>query len=155
MRAVADVTRGIVRAEIEIEAPPDVVFGALTEPEQLASWWGGELYRTYDWKMDLRPGGTWSAEAESPRGRSQVGGEILEVDPPSSLTLTWKASWDGFALTTIRYRLDAIPTGTRVTVVHDGFAGRPESCEGHAQGWDNVLGWLAAHVARGESAAQR
>ncbi|UJR82372.1 SRPBCC family protein [Sandaracinus amylolyticus] len=148
MRSIADVTTGTVRAVVEIDAPPADVFAALTEPEQLALWWGGDLYRTYDWQMDLRPGGAWSVKTEGRQGHSEVRGEILEVDPPHALTLTWQASWDGFARTTIRYRLDAVSSGTRVTVVHDGFAGRPEQCENHAQGWDLVLGWLAAHAAR-------
>ena len=147
MRAVADVTRGIIRATVDIAAPPERVFAALTEPEQLAAWWGGELYRTYDWQMELRPGAAWSARASGRDGESTVGGEILEVDPPRRLVLTWEASWDAFQRTVIHYSVDPIATGTRVTVVHDGFAGRPESCENHTQGWHLVLGWLAGHAA--------
>ena len=51
-------------AEIEIAAPPDIVFDALTTPADLAAWWGAEgVYRTHDWKLDLRPGGEWSCLA--------------------------------------------------------------------------------------------
>jgi hypothetical protein len=43
-----------------------------------------------------------------------------------------------------------------VTLRHDGFAGRAESCSGHGQGWERVLGWLTkfvepAKAANGES----
>ncbi|MDQ3031064.1 MAG: hypothetical protein M3Y87_01500 [Myxococcota bacterium] len=55
MRAIADVPSGVVRAEIAIEGEPDGVWGALTDPEQLAAWWGGDQYRTFDWTIDLRP----------------------------------------------------------------------------------------------------
>lgn len=147
MRAVADVTRGIVRAQVDIGAPPALVFEALTEPAQLAAWWGGDQYRTENWQMELRPGARWRCDARSPRGDSEVGGEILEVDPPRRLVLSWEASWDAFQRTVITYTLAATDTGTRVTVVHTGFEGRPESCEGHAQGWHLVLGWLGAFVA--------
>jgi len=30
-----------------------------------------------------------------------------------------------------------------VTLWHKGFFGRPESCQGHTEGWERVLGWLA------------
>jgi uncharacterized protein YndB with AHSA1/START domain len=65
------------------------------------------------------------------------------------LVQTWKADWDGGHVTTIRYQLDPIPGGTRVTVRHDGFAGRAESCAGHARGWERVLGWLTGHFRAG------
>lgn len=151
MRAVADVTRGVVRATVDIEAPPAAVFDALTQPDQLASWWGGDRYRTYDWQMDLRVGGAWSVKADAPDGLQTVYGEILELEPPHHLTYTWHASWDGHARTVVRFELAAMASGTRVTVVHDGFAGRPEACEGHAAGWDLVLGWLTDHAAGGPS----
>jgi len=48
--------------------------------------------------------------------------------------------------TTVSYLLEPIDGGTRVTVRHSGFTGRPESCDGHAEGWQRVLGWLAAHL---------
>lgn len=58
MSALSDFSAGTIHASIEIEAPPDVVWDALTEPAQLMSWWGSsELYRTFDWQVDLRPGG--------------------------------------------------------------------------------------------------
>ena len=148
MRAVADVTRGVVRAQIDIEAPIELVYESLTEPAQLMSWWGGGEYETYDWKIDLRPGGAWSVSTRGGGGPQSVRGEYLEVEPPTRLVLTWLASWDGFARTVIEYTLSRTATGTRVTVVHDGFAGRPEACEGHAAGWHSVLGWLAAHAER-------
>jgi uncharacterized protein YciI len=75
-----------------------------------------------------------------------VGGEILEVDPPKRFVHTWKAAWDGNQVTTVAYQLDPIPEGTRVTLRHEGFAGRPASCEGHTQGWERVLGWLTSHL---------
>ena len=40
-----------------------------------------------------------------------------------------------------------IEGGTRLTMRHDGFGDRVESCAGHAEGWERVLGWLADFVA--------
>ena len=56
-RAIADAGEGIVLARVEIAAPPERVFRALTTDE-LTKWWGSaELYRTTKFVIDLRPGG--------------------------------------------------------------------------------------------------
>ena len=45
-------------AEIFIAAPPERVFEALTDPKQMAQWWGEkELYKVSESKIDLRVGG--------------------------------------------------------------------------------------------------
>jgi len=141
---VADVATRVVHGHIVIRAPRERVFAALTDPRQLASWWGSEeTYRTSDWVVDLRPGGAWSCQAEGARGRSTVRGAYRVVEPPSALELTWEPSWEGFATTTIRYELDVVPEGTRVRIRHWGFA-TSDACEDHARGWTRVFGWLAA-----------
>jgi uncharacterized protein YndB with AHSA1/START domain len=149
--SVADVSTGTIHAQIDIDAPAAEVFEALTDPAQLASWWGSpDSYRTFDWKLDLRVGGAWSCQAENPHTgqRSTVVGEYLELDPPRRLAYTWLPSWDNVVATTVRIELDESAGRTRVRVVHTGFEGRAQSCQGHAAGWIRVLGWLAAGLAR-------
>jgi uncharacterized protein YndB with AHSA1/START domain len=145
-RAIADLTSGTILAVVEIAATPERVFRALTTDE-VASWWGSpELYQVTDWSADLRVGGAWRSGGRGKDGHSfQVTGEYLEIDPPKKLVHTWKAEWDGGETTIVRYQLDAIPGGTRVTLRHDGFGERAQSCQGHADGWERVLGWLTKH----------
>jgi hypothetical protein len=38
--------------------------------------------------------------------------------------------------------------GTKVTVRHEGFVGRPESWGTHAEGWELVLNWLEQYLNR-------
>jgi uncharacterized protein YndB with AHSA1/START domain len=148
-RAVADVAEGTIFAAVDIGAPVERVFAALTVPGEIVKWWGSpDTYRTTEWVADLRPGGRWRAAGQSVDGKPfSVEGEFLEVDPPRRLVQTWKPDWDGGHVTTITYRLDPIEGGTRLTMRHEGFAGRAESCEGHSEGWQRVLGWLSAHAA--------
>jgi|ERR1700730_11254333 len=48
--------------EIFIAAPPERVFQAITDPNQMPLWWGQQgVYRITEWKADLRPGGKWSS----------------------------------------------------------------------------------------------
>jgi len=57
------------------------------------------------------------------------------------LVQTWKPGWlEGQGITTLAYRLEAIPKGTRLVVRHEGFAGHPEACRSHGDGWLRLLG---------------
>jgi uncharacterized protein YndB with AHSA1/START domain len=154
VRAVADVDQGRILASVEIAAPADRVFRALASQE-ITEWWGSpELYRTTGWTGDLRPGGHWRADGVGADGHAfSVEGEFVEVDPPRKLVQTWRAAWDGGHETTITYRLEAIEGGTRLTLRHDGFAERADSCRGHAEGWERVLGWLTKYAGSRETAA--
>lgn len=151
-RAVADLTGGSILASVEIAAPPDRVFRALASAE-LTEWWGSaDTYRTTKWVGELRVGGAWRTEGVSADGTAfSVGGEFLEVDPPRKLVQTWHAAWDGGERTVITYLLDPIDGGTRLTLRHEGFGERKQSCEDHARGWERVLGWLARHAERSEN----
>lgn len=147
MTAVADSALGVVRAVMEVAASPEKVFSALTDPKQLEKWWGSDdMYRTFDWVSDLRPGGVRTCQARSPKGGelSTVKGEYVVVDPPKLLEFTWLASWEpGSTPTKVRVELDPVPAGTRVTVVHSGFGGDEQKRQGgYAEGWTRVLDWL-------------
>jgi uncharacterized protein YndB with AHSA1/START domain len=145
-RAVADVTGGLILASVEIAAPIERVFRALTS-EEITRWWGSpELYRTTGYTADLRPGGRWRAVGVGADGKEfSVDGEFREVDPPRKVVQTWRYAWDGGGETMLTYRLETIEGGTRVTVRHEGFGDRVESCRSHEQGWERVLGWLQTH----------
>ncbi len=41
------------------DAPRDVVFRAVTDPELIASWWGPRRYTTRVDRMEVEPGGLW------------------------------------------------------------------------------------------------
>jgi uncharacterized protein YndB with AHSA1/START domain len=146
-RAVADLSQGLILASVEIEAPPERVFAAFSTAE-LTEWWGSpDTYRVTRFEMDLRPGGRWRSDGIGADGKPfSVGGEILEVDAPRLLVQTWNPDWDPGPATTIRYQVDPIPGGSRVTVRHEGFVGRAASCDGHAQGWERVLDWLQSYL---------
>lgn len=147
-RSIADVAQGAILARIEIAAPPERVFRALTT-EELSKWWGSaEMYRVTAFEIDLRVGGGWRSDGVGADGTPfHVGGKVLELEPPRKLVQTWEPSWDAEAPpTTVSYLLDPIETGTRVTVRHTGFGTRTAACESHASGWERVLSWLVSHV---------
>jgi uncharacterized protein YndB with AHSA1/START domain len=148
-RSIADLAGGTILAEIEIAAPPERVFRALTQADEIVRWWGSpEVYQTESWSADLRPGGAWRAGGRAADGTPfSVTGVFKEVAPPSRLVQTWRADWDEGPETVLSYQLEATSNGTRLTLRHDGFGDNARSCQEHAQGWDAVLGWLARHLA--------
>ena len=146
-RAIADLDSGLILATVEIATSPDRVFKALCS-EEITEWWGSDdTYHVTRWSAELTVGGAWKSVGKGADGHEfEVGGEFLEIDPPHKLVQTWKAGWDNLSPTTISYRLQAIEGGTRVTIAHSGFAGRPEACRDHSNGWEKVFGWLAGHL---------
>jgi uncharacterized protein YndB with AHSA1/START domain len=147
INVTADTTKGIINGTADINASPERIFRALTTEEQ-SEWWGQGEYRTHDYVIDLRPGGRWSCKATSPKGdTSTVGGEYITIDPPKVLEYTWEPSWDNFAKSRVRIELEPRGSGTRLTLVHDGFEGREQMTENHKIGWTRVLGWLSGYVA--------
>ncbi len=159
-----------ILAEVFIAAPPERVFQAITDPEQLPKWWGQQgVYRVTESKADLRLGGKWSSAGVGTDGKAfHVEGEYLEIDPPRLLVYTWSPSWAVQLNTIVRWELEARPvhglqhrgpqkmgTGTMVRIRHSGFAGNPEAAQGHTQGWIRVLGWMLSFVEDGETVDTR
>ena len=85
-RLLADRARPAVRLERHLPDPPAVVWRALTEREQLRSWFPCDV---------IVSGGRWEAGAEItfpfPPDVMDVTltGEVLEVDEPTVLAFSW------------------------------------------------------------------
>ncbi|HKV40570.1 MAG TPA: SRPBCC domain-containing protein [Blastocatellia bacterium] len=147
--AKSEIVGDTIHAEVEIAAPPEKVFRALTEPGQLVKWWGSEsVYVTTYWEMDLKPGGRWRSvgKAVANGEEFQVEGEVLEVDPPRVLSYSWNPTFAKIQTTVVRYALEATSTGTKVSVTHSGFADKVQEMHAHSQGWIRVLDWLGSYL---------
>jgi uncharacterized protein YndB with AHSA1/START domain len=143
-------------SEIYIAAPPERIFQALVEPQQVLQWWGqAGIYRCTQFEADLRPGGKWrSAGDGGDGGQFAVVGEYLEVDSPRLLVYSWVASWTGAVKTTVRWELERTNNGTLVRIRHSGLAAHPEVAQSY-RGWPRMLGWLRAFIEKGETVAMR
>jgi uncharacterized protein YndB with AHSA1/START domain len=142
---------GTVVAWADIPVPPERLYRTLVTAE-VERWWGSEeTYWMREWNAELRVGGRWRVlicfAGADPLPAS---GEFLEFDAPGRIVQTRRYEWDqpllGRRETKVTYELSSHRGGTRLTVIHEGFAGLPEAAAQHAQGWDRVLGWLQAYA---------
>lgn len=148
VRALADLAAGTIVATVDICASRERVFRALTSAE-VTLWWGhAGSHQTIAWSADLKVGGRWRADVRRADGSTSfVSGIYTLIQRPSRLEFSWIPAWDGSPATTVSYKLEEQDGGTRLTVIHAGFAGLPETCRtGHAQGWARVLRWLRDYV---------
>jgi len=119
-----------VRLERHMADPPAIVWRALTEREQLRSWFPSDV---------LVDGGQWviGAAITFPFPPEVVDmtltGEVLEVDEPNLLAFTWGAE-------TLRFELSPHDDGTRLVLIDELPA---TAVARNAAGWDACLDRLA------------
>ena len=79
-----------VRMTRLFDAPPDLVFEVMTQPEHIRQWWGclGDGYSVPVCEVDLRVGGKWKFVNRHPQGEATFYGEYLEIDRPHRVVST-------------------------------------------------------------------
>ncbi|MBR8641027.1 SRPBCC domain-containing protein [Streptomyces tuirus] len=78
-----------LRRELDDLCP--VVFHKLTDPRELARWWGPDGFSTPSVEIDLRPGGAYRIAMQPPEGELfYLVGEYIDVDPPVGLSYTFR-----------------------------------------------------------------
>jgi uncharacterized protein YndB with AHSA1/START domain len=82
--------RAVVRFRRFVNAPPDLVFDAWTQPEHLRRWWGPRSYALVVCEVDLRIGGSYRLTQQAPDGQEHTfRGRYIELERPRSLCRTF------------------------------------------------------------------
>jgi len=95
-----------VTREIELDAPPDEVWRALTDADELEQWFANEV------ELEPEVGGEGVFRWDDGDERHAV---VEEVEPERRFAFTWDDS-------RVVIELEEIPTGTRVVVVESPAA---------------------------------
>ena len=119
------------------DAPAEQVFGMLTEPKELAQWWGPHGFTTPEIQIDMRVGGRFRFTMQPPDGEAfHLSGQFVEIQPPTRLGFTFR--WDEPAPddreTVVDLSLDFLDGRTTVTLTQSEFATK-ERLELHRSGW--------------------
>ena len=129
----------VLELECVVQAPPSRVFALLTEPVELAKWWGPRGFTTPEIDLDLNSGGPYRLTMQPPEGDLfHLAGEFLEIDPPKRLvyTFNWEPPDPDDRETVVRLSLEAVGDATKVSLWQGTFAteGRLEL---HRDGWSD------------------
>ncbi len=163
-RAPLDVITSVAAKELVVErtfaAPPERVFDAFTDPQQLTQWWWPRGFSCPSAEVDLRVGGTYRIAMQWPddfpveaRFSHSLTGEYYEVDRPRRLVMSGRAVSDErgelFA-TLIELTFEPCEAGTRLLMRQSYFEPLPppEAFAGAPQGWSEQLDKLASLLAR-------
>jgi uncharacterized protein YndB with AHSA1/START domain len=156
-QVVADLEKGLILAEVTLEASPERVYQTLSDAAEIPNWWGEDnVYHMRDWIADLKKGGLYTVNVVLPDGTTRpASGEFLAVQAPNRFSHTRRYDWDhptlGRNTTIITYMIAPKAGGSTLTVRHEGFAGFPEAATEHAGGWERVLIWLAIYLNPGKT----
>ena len=96
MTAIIDVSavdRPVIIITRDFDAPRELVWKAITDPRQVAVWYGGPGFTNPVCEMDLRPGGAWHHVMQAPNGtRYTIDSVFEEIVAPERLT--WRTIKD-------------------------------------------------------------
>ena len=126
-----------ISMEFDLQHRPEKVWRALTEPALLADW----LLPVVG--FDLVPGAAFTFSTQpQPDWDGIVSCRILEIEAKRKLSYGWRVA--GMALdTVVTFTLTATESGTRLSLLHSGFA--PEqrrNLNGARYGWKMMGGKL-------------
>jgi uncharacterized protein YndB with AHSA1/START domain len=132
-------------AEVEIDAPQNDVWIALTDPEMIQKYMFGSVVET-DWK----PGSSivWKGEWNGKPFEDK--GEVLEVQPPTHLKLTHFSPMSGADDSpenyhTLEYELSEQNGSTLLRLTQDGNSTEQEA-KHSKQNWESMLNLLKGVV---------
>jgi len=137
-----------------IAARPSIVFDALTIADGIASWWGPHALPVVHAEIDARVGGGYRVHFRTLDGRDhQAVGEILEIDPPTRLIMTYRYTLGGEPIedgrvSLIQIDLAPVDGGVDLTFNHTGLA-NAESVVSHTNGWTGALDKLVQNFGAG------
>jgi uncharacterized protein YndB with AHSA1/START domain len=147
-----------VEREILIEAPPEVVWGVVTEPDQISRWFSDAA------EVEPLAGATgaliWRAGGRAGNNEfdATVAIRVVSAEPYRRFCFRWNypegAEPDERNSALVEFILTEEPGGTRLRVIESGIdavthddEGKAKYLESHAQGWVKHLGELLEYMA--------
>ena len=138
---------------IEINAPPERVWRALTTPAELSAWFKVKV------DGDIVAGKEiWMTAQHAQHAGVRFSVRFVELTPPKRFVWQWHPGavdpnfdYSKEPRTTVTFTLEPSGKGTRLTVSETGFdqitlSRRAKAYSDNSQGWPEVLVWIKKHV---------
>jgi uncharacterized protein YndB with AHSA1/START domain len=129
-----------------IRTTPDELWDALIKPEFTRAYWC-ETWQDSEWK----PGSPWRIMI--PDGRVADSGEVLEVDRPRRLVLSWRNEFtemkaEGYSRAT--FELELAGSSVKLTVTHEMEREGTKFIASVSKGWPHILSSLKTMLETGK-----
>ena len=142
----AELTLEITRL---LPAAAPIVFGAFSDSNRLAEWWGPRGFTVPSLEFDPRVGATYRIEMKPPEGEIfHLTGEFVEIDPPTRLAFSfvWDPPDPDDQETLVALSFRDLGGSTEVSLTQGPF--RTEARRAlHRDGWTDSLDKLERLVA--------
>jgi uncharacterized protein YndB with AHSA1/START domain len=132
-----------------IQTTAEKLWDALLKPEFTRLYWRGVVQES-EWKK----GSSW--QLKFPDGRTADAGEVLEIDPPKRLVVSWRNEFkpelkeEGYSRCT--FTLEPLPGGAmKLTVTHEIDRDRSKFIEAVSNGWPGILSSLKTLLETGKA----
>jgi uncharacterized protein YndB with AHSA1/START domain len=138
---------------IEIRAPPERVWQALTSSAELSAWFQVTI------EGEIAPGNeVWMTSVHAQHSGTRFRVKFVELTPPVRFVWQWhpgavdpNVDYSLEPRTTVTFTLEPCEAGTRLSVAETGFDGlslarRAKVYGDNSQGWTEVLVWLQRYV---------
>ncbi len=148
---VAEMAR--IDRSIEIKAPPERVWRALTDPAELSAWFQVKI------EGPIAPGShVWMVAQHKGHAGTRFQVWFVEMDPPRRFVWQWhpgavdpSVDYSREPRTTVTFTLEPIAGGTRLSVAETGFdeislERRAKVYGDNDKGWAEVMVWIQKHV---------
>ena len=151
MTTIAELSR--IDRSIDIAAPPERVWRALTTRSELSAWFRVAI------EGEIAAGSeVWMTSTLPEHGGMRFQVWFVELTPPSRLVWEWhpgaidpNLDYSREPRTQVTFTLEPTTRGTRLSVAEAGFDAialerRAKVYRDNSQGWSEVLVWLQTHV---------
>jgi uncharacterized protein YndB with AHSA1/START domain len=148
---IAELSR--IDSNIEIQAPPERVWRALTSAAELSAWFQVKI------EGEIAAGSeVWMTSVHPDHAGQRWPVRIVELTPPKRVVWQWhpgeadpKTDYSREPQTTVTFTLEPSGRGTRLSVAETGFdeialERRAKVYADNTQGWSEVLVWLQKYV---------
>jgi uncharacterized protein YndB with AHSA1/START domain len=149
--SIAELSR--IDRTVEIQAPPERVWRALTNAAELSTWFQVRI------EGDITAGtAVWMTSTHAQHAGERFRVRIIEMTPPRRMVWQWhpgekdpSVDYSKEPETTVVFALEPAGSGTRLSVSETGFdaislARRAKVYGDNSQGWTEVMDWLKTYV---------
>ena len=132
----------VIVEELTIEAAPQRVWGAITEPDEIVQWWA------YEARVTPEVGSLGEFRFRPPAGVLQF--EVAELDQDEKVHWISRQGPPHWAGTSVTWQLTPVQNGTKLVFTHDGFAQVDEGYEQTRGNWKYFLASLKSYLETGK-----